>query len=236
MSNMIRRTIASLICMSMTISLAACSTSGKRDYEEDASDLPSAASTSSHHDTAEENTTEETVYQPTAMYEIGDVVHFGDYMSNDTVNESKWDEWIVADKNDNELLLIANCIIDLRQFDEHASNDWSSSSICSWLNNEYIELAFNEEEQSVITDKGLGRVFLLSLDEVNTYFETGSDRIARYYASPCNGEYCWWYLRSPGTDKGVMCVFGDSVSVGGVKALVRILLEHSYMKNENFGG
>ena len=92
-----------------------------------------------------------------------------------------------------------------------------------WLNGEFIETTFDEDEQAQIlssevsadanpyydTDPGndtVDKVFLLSVKEAEQYFASDDSRICEY-----DGEACWWWLRSTGYGQqraSMICVDG----------------------------
>ena len=79
-----------------------------------------------------------------------------------------------------------------------------------WLNNNYYNSTFSDEEKSLIVDKGYGKVFLLSTDEATNYFKSDDARIAKY-----KGSSCFWWLRSPGSVvKGVYGTIYTAAYVG----------------------
>lgn len=114
----------------------------------------------------------------------GDIIVFGDYNGEC--------EWRVLDVTDNEVLIISRHCVDCRSFDND-SNEWTNSSLRSWLNSEYYNEAFNSTEQSMIQTVNNDNVFLLSIEEAESYFSGHQGRIANY-----NGANCNWWLRSPG--------------------------------------
>ena len=90
-------------------------------------------------------------------------------------------EWIPVDKIDGKYLLIARDALDYMRFDsENKSVTWAECNLREWLNGEFYNTAFTEEERAAIcdfTDPELGttdKVFLLSLDESKLIF--GLDR------------------------------------------------------------
>lgn len=120
------------------------------------------------------------------------------------------------------------------------SNAYKTSSVRKWLNRDFYTMAFNKEERGHIkqtlhatnetTEKNrygfasltLDKVFLLSADEISKYYRL--DSVPDQYASPTdyakcrgayasadrNGEYSWWWLRTPGDESGdAMSVFID---------------------------
>ena len=113
-------------------------------------------------------------------YEVGDILDFGDH------------NWIVLDKENDELLLISEDIYECKVFDQD-SNEWEDSDIKAYLNDEFLNNNFSLEKQEGMSDKGYGKVFLLSYEEAEEYFEDDASRIAKYRGQPYS-----WYLRSPG--------------------------------------
>lgn len=90
-------------------------------------------------------------------------------------------EWVTIDKIDGKYLLVAKDSLDYRRFDSgNKSVPWANCDLRRWLNEEFYNNAFTEEEKTVIcdfTDAELGttdKVFLLSLEESKMIF--GLDR------------------------------------------------------------
>lgn len=142
-------------------------------------------------------------------------------------------EWRVLATEDNRALLIANDIIELRGYHNvDADVTWETSDVRSWLNGAFYDglpdsvksaalpvHLRNDENPVYGTDGGNDTedtVFLLSLDEANTYFSSDDDRQAQvlvdgetrsyirnaYGVDPVSntekpGWYTWW-LRTPG--------------------------------------
>ena len=101
-----------------------------------------------------------------------------------------------------------------------SDTSWSSCSLRMWLNGTFLNNAFSNEEQNMIlslmvnSDKNpkygtssgkdtLDKVFLLSVTELNNYFESSKERIcyptkfAKTLNNSCFSEGEWW-LRTPG--------------------------------------
>jgi len=88
--------------------------------------------------------------------------------------------WIVMDKNDGKLTLLAEQIIDNYAFNEiNVKTSWESCTLRKWLNNDFYGEAFSVEEKNVIlsskNDNNSGgrttdKVYLLSKDEVKYMF------------------------------------------------------------------
>ena len=164
---------------------------------------------------------------------VGKSVYFGSYeQDNDTSNGKEAIEWLVLGKEENKILVISKYALDCKQY--NTSKDfvtWETCSLRKWLNNEFINSAFSEEEKAKIptvtvsadknpeysTDPGratIDKVFLLSITEAEKYFTTDEARkcVPTAYAK-AQGAYtsdsytsggkdtCWWWLRSPGYDQ-----------------------------------
>jgi hypothetical protein len=123
--------------------------------------------------------TNTTMVNSTASAE--ELVHFGG------------SSWRVLDVEDGKTLVISEDVLEKRRFDA-GSNEWSSSEIRSYLNGEFMN-RFSAEERAKIVDTNGDHVFLLSVDEVNSYFTDDNSRIA----FDNNEVALWWWLRSPGT-------------------------------------
>ena len=154
---------------------------------------------------------------------VGDIVFFGVYeQDNDTSNGKEDIEWRVLAKEDGRILLITDKAIDCQRYsDTYTDTTWEKCSLRKWMNDIFFNTAFSTEEQAKVqstkisadrnpeydTDPGnatTDKVFLLSIDEVNKYFNSDKARacIPTAYAKE-NGAYsygntCLWWLRSPG--------------------------------------
>ncbi len=155
---------------------------------------------------------------------VGQYVLYGSYeQDNNIANGKEPIEWLVLEYNEEaqEVLLISRYGLDAQPYHDRATYPkWSYNSIRNWLQDEFFNAAFAPEEQAAIAESknttpdynnidggGSTRdlVFLFSREEAEAYFP---DKAARQitptkYAvaqgvSQANGEYCWWWLRSPG--------------------------------------
>ena len=104
-----------------------------------------------------------------------DTVTFGHYMQDREGTELAPLSWRILDKKDGTALLIAEKIVDLIQFSSENDNDWERSDIKKWLNTDFADTAFSEQEKALIEGSVSGRVLLLSLEEYKTYFSNFRD-------------------------------------------------------------
>ena len=155
---------------------------------------------------------------------LGDKVYFGSYeQDNNTSNGKENIEWIVLAKENNRILVISDKALDCQPYNEvYEYVTWEECTLRKWLNNDFINSAFTDEEKAIIptvtvsadknpeycTNPGKAtkdEVFLLSITEANKYFSSNSARkcTPTNYAV-ANGVYksdsgfFWWWLRSPG--------------------------------------
>ena len=115
-----------------------------------------------------------------------DTVKFGNYYYAANEVDRRDIEWLVLDKNleTKEALLISKYIIDWQKFDKgyNSKVTWEECSLRKWLNEEFINIAFMDEELKLILPKDLlssiksftnittnDRVFCLNSNEFNKY-------------------------------------------------------------------
>lgn len=156
-----------------------------------------------------------------------ETIEFGSY-PQDSNGAKKPIEWIVLEKQENKVLVISKYGLEYKSYnDKDEDITWENCTLRRWLNEEFIETAFSEDEKEMVektslrnadnnwygTDGGkdtVDRVFLLSIDEVRKYFSSWDARICKpsEYAKSqhirCYTKYregaCSWWLRSPGDD------------------------------------
>ncbi len=173
----------------------------------------------------------------------GDYLKFGRYPQNNGHTKEPI-EWLVLEVNDKEALLLSRYGLDCRQY-HHEWTDitWENCDLREWLNHEFLNAAFSEEEQQrirlseVVNDdtpehhasggkNTRDHVFCLSVTEAERYFKNDRERRCRPIAlAKAHGAhsgkdgYCWWWLRSPGHyQRGASFVRtdGELYSTGGV--------------------
>lgn len=99
-------------------------------------------------------------------------------------------EWIVIADSGDRLLLLSDKVLDQKTFnDNYNAVSWETSPLRKWLNEDFYNAAFNDEEKTIIenyvtvpgdvsagTTEVTDKVFLLSYDEAEAYIgaEEGS--------------------------------------------------------------
>ena len=153
------------------------------------------------------------------QYMNTETVTFGSYHGEDI-------EWLVLEKGSEGTLLLSKYVLDYQTYDDpdDPCKSWMTSRLDPWLNEEFFNEAFSEEEQAKILWKeipitdydkaysdyddelyrepALDRVFLLSLDELAVYYPAKLDTCyceATTYAVSLGAprENCDWWLRGP---------------------------------------
>ncbi len=145
------------------------------------------------------------------------------------------------DEQDNKVLLISKYALDCQMYNSEDTNiTWENSAIREWLNNDFYNGAFSEEEQNRIsfeeiensdvklTDKwdSIGgnntedKVFLLSYDEYMSYFNGSEICNPTVFAVEQKEEYqpsengdCEWWLRSSGMHQNTALIVVGNAQV-----------------------
>ena len=161
----------------------------------------------------------------------GDTVYFGSYEQDNIESDGKEEiEWKVLDKKGNRLLLLSNYGLDSHPFhDTPAAVTWETCELRQWLNKDFAEEAFTQEQLSriVLTDVEAhpnpdfevnpgndtrDKVFLLSVREAEHYLPSAQSRrcVPTAYSlakgsntgtKTYNGvKTSSWILRTPGYD------------------------------------
>ena len=164
---------------------------------------------------------------------VGDYITFGKYEQDNNTSNGKEDiEWLVLDVQDGKALVISKYGLDCKPYNTNYTDvTWETCSLRSWLNDEFINEAFSDDEidkiliTTVETPKNVrfgtngggttnDKVFILSIQEANKYLgekEMICEPIPGYYEYDEDEEnddtYNWWWLRTPGK------MIGDIASV-----------------------
>jgi len=157
----------------------------------------------------------------------GDVLMLGKY-EQDGYDENGKEaiEWEVIDVEDSKALLISKYALAYLPYNEgKEAVTWENCTLRKWLNNDFINSAFTDEEKNRIsvtnvpadkspafdTDPGNNtqdHIFLLSCPEVDAYLGFGVPRFCHstLYAKTKVGmkesfSSCMWWLRTPGAEQ-----------------------------------
>ncbi len=86
------------------------------------------------------------------QYGVGDIIQFGCYQQSTCSDEKEPIEWLILDIYQGKALLISKQILDYLGFvsDPYSADDWAKCSLREWLNREFLETAFSEDERNMI--------------------------------------------------------------------------------------
>lgn len=167
-----------------------------------------------------------------ASIKVGDTVSFGNfYINSNTQKEAVL--FRVLDEKDGKLLILSENVLDCQPFNKNSeSSVWESSFIRKYLNEDFLKSCFSDKEASLIVDtevvnsdnpefgthggqNTVDKVFLLSVDEVEKYFNDSTPCAKPTLYARSNGAYYFdyaynerglynfngnttWWLRTPG--------------------------------------
>ena len=171
----------------------------------------------------------------------GDLVKYGrTEQDNNRSNGKEPIVWRVLEVRDGQALLLSDMNLDAKAYSTSETNyTWAASTLRSWLNKDFLNDAFSKTEVSAILqttlenpdnptygtsggDVTVDRIFLLGIEDANTYFTTVESRVSlnTAYAIGQGADDIdgagWWWLRTPGLYRSAACVSRDgSVFEGG---------------------
>ena len=117
-----------------------------------------------------------------ATMEVGEKFLFGRW-------ENKAIEWQVIKKNANSIYVICTDILCYTEFKIEESFDWTGCNVKKWLNTNFYNSAFEEEEKKFIGDVCGDKITLLSKNEVETLLSDEIRKVGESTSPP-------WILRS----------------------------------------
>ncbi len=114
---------------------------------------------------------------PYADVKVGDIIEFGRYeQDNDLSNGAEAIEWLVLDVTDGNPLLVSRYGLDVMPFNDYYKYvNWRKSTIRSWLNKDFLSIAFDHPELELLSrvpsldTLSIDRVFLLSFRDLAVY-------------------------------------------------------------------
>ncbi|MBR6365238.1 MAG: hypothetical protein IKS10_03935 [Lachnospiraceae bacterium] len=153
----------------------------------------------------------------------GDYIAFGSYEQDSNLkNGTEAIEWLVLDRVEDKLLVLSRYGLDCQPMDATKEDvPWETGPIRNWLNSSFYETAFNTEEKNIIANSTvkaakkagydslagndtIDHVFLLSMDEVDRYYDSDVTHRITEATRYCNRQGAYedangntaWMLRS----------------------------------------
>ncbi|WP_406040105.1 DUF6273 domain-containing protein [Succinimonas sp.] len=116
------------------------------------------------------------------------ILTFGRYCQDNAPDSETPVEWIVLERQEHEILAISRFVLECRPYsdlkDSESRDTWSSCSLRTWLNREFLNRAFTPAEISLIKDSSVSddtagayaadRIFCLSQAEFSRYLTATS--------------------------------------------------------------
>lgn len=146
-----------------------------------------------------------------SIYTLNNIITFGKY-NNIPIN------WKIKKIDKNSILLVCENIIELMPFD-NVKNIWRESSLKKWLNQDFYNNCFNQDEKNHILSyyhydgwyekegffftknkfrsaTNIDKVCLLSEYDCNLFFNTNNLRKKQMLLTNNSNTYSCWWLRS----------------------------------------
>lgn len=176
--------------------------------------------------------TEKNIYENIA---VGDYIRLGTYGGEKI-------QWTVLEKDGGSLTLITTNCIECRAYNDTRTDiSWEESTLYAWLNGEFAESAFSEEDKKLITASESGAIVTI-LDEAGAqkYFEydawraAGATEHAVSSGARVQNEKCWYWLSDTGSrtsfakyigfDGGICDGFAVDTDNVGVRPVITVTL------------
>ncbi len=148
--------------------------------------------------------------------ELGDEITFGSFPQEIASKKSPI-KWLVLAKEGNSIFLISKNSLAIRKYHNVRKKiSWAKSDLWQWLNNDFFNDAFTDQEQAIIELVNNEKVTLLTRDDINHYFTDIIQLVSRFteYAcmtdpqktpdSPC----AWWLRMATGSNSKAPFVYG----------------------------
>ena len=153
---------------------------------------------------------------------------FGNYWQTDDKTKEAI-KWKVLDIKNGKALLISKYALDCKPYHENSCNiTWEKCTLRKWLNSEFINNAFSEEEQQIIaltkndtngSHTTEDKIFLLSTEEALEYLRKKKRKCMptpyakQHNAWSSDNNFCFWWLRSPGFNQSIAAGVGGGGDV-----------------------
>ena len=165
------------------------------------------------------------LYVEDGACERGNICVFGKYQLDD-VSGNEDMEWIILEKSDDKILVISRYILpEGRPFNDvvdlKTGSTWERCTLRTWLNKDFYDAAFSEEEKAAIITTQVDNyrftsgdddphnytydnVFCLSNEEYKNYMSDlpTEAKDGRFYA--VNSSYAWWLRTHAEGDDGLL--------------------------------
>lgn len=172
--------------------------------------------------------------------EVGSIIKLGSYLQNSKAKRnSNPIEWLVLAVENEKILVISRYGLEYKPYNEKLiDTSWEECTLRTWLNNDFLNAAFNDMEQSLIilsdvvadenpdyknTYQGhdvKDKIFLLSIKEIEKYLSSKENRRCKHTIVAVNNgnqknndDQCCWWSRSMGYSSKHLSVITNDGSI-----------------------
>ena len=148
--------------------------------------------------------TQKTILKDENSFNNLDILKFGKFEQDGNESNGKESiEWIILDDTGEDRLLISKDVLyalpfDDKVFSKENNQDWEKSSLRKWLNEDFFDVAFDEEEKKFIIDSYVknGKIFginnsaepsSMGADTIDKVYILSKDEIRKYLGFECEG-------------------------------------------------
>lgn len=173
--------------------------------------------------------------------EIGDGVYLGKYeQDNNLDNGPEPIRWIVLDRSEDQILVVSQYVLECMAYNAKFTDvTWETCSLRRWLNNDFLNIAFDNDEQMLIQstvlynhdnptfgtnggDNTTDNIFVLSVNEAEKYLMPSYQNYARpskYVEAEgvyIEDGYCSQWLRTPGYTNSFVSLISTDGEIHGI--------------------
>lgn len=182
-------------------------------------------------ETRPEDPSDDVMTVPLGSSREGDYIVFGRYeQDNDLQNGSEPIKWLVLKRTEDDITAISMKALDRKAYSNTPDNkEWGSSQLRKWLNSDFIDSAFSDEEKQQISGVNGYKISIPSVNDAIGYFSSDDSRSCKpsLYVSENGGRTdintgnCSWWLSSPGkyNDYIADVMYDGSVNYTGTSML-----------------
>ena len=232
-----KRILSTVLSVSLIVCAAGCNGSQSGTTQSDTETTTAKAETTAAAEVTAEavKATEGTtmkVENQSFKYRPGDIITFGKYEQDNKKSNGKEDiEWIVLAREGNKVLVLSRYALASKPYNNKKTDvTWETCSLRKWLNKDFYESAFDEEDKSCIVKTNVpadknpecetsqgnpteDNVFLLSIAEFNKYFASNKNVMCDGTPS-CQAQdktrnattFVWWLRTNGDSQRHAACV------------------------------
>ncbi len=168
---------------------------------------------------------------------VGDIINFGEYeLDGVSENGKETLTWKVLDIQHGKCLLLCQYLVEQRTYTQgNKSSKWESSELRKWLNADFYNNAFSDENKKCISETTIAgvdgaknttdKIFILSNDEVCKYMPVKDDQAAgaKYWCR--SGGKVYYYIYAGGGTHTTGSFGDEKAGTLGVRPAIWVNIE-----------